>query len=211
MLRSKILFILLSMGTNINFFYKLNLLFLLFFLLSHCTPQMAVGTASTAIAVSKEERTLGEFVDDTLIKAQIKNIYFDTNENIFFNVDVEVTQGRVLLTGTVDNSDLRIEATRMAWGVDGVQTVINELQISDSDNILSFADDLLISTQIRGKLLLNSELPYINYTIETVNGVVYLIGIAGSPEERQSVIDLSKEVYGVVDVIDYIEITTDSY
>jgi len=199
------------MGARISFLYKLNILFLLFFLFSHCTPQIAVGTASTAIAVSKEERTLGEFVDDTLIKTQIKNLYFDTNENIFFNVDVEVTQGRVLLTGTVDNSDLRIEATRMAWGISGVQTVINELQISNDDNILSFADDLLISAQIKGKLLLNSELPYINYTVETVNGIVYLIGIARSEEERQSVINLSREVYGVVDVIDYINIVSSSY
>jgi len=199
------------MCIRINILFKLNILFLLFFLFSHCTPQVVVGTASTAIAVSKEERTLGEFVDDTLIKTQIKNLYFDTNENIFFNVDVEVTQGRVLLTGTLDNSDLRIEATRMAWGINGVQTVINELQISNDDSILNFADDLVISTKIKAKLLINSELPYLNYTVETVNGIVYLIGIASSEEERQAMIDLSKEVYGVIDVIDYIEIKSDSY
>ena len=199
------------MKIRINFLNKFSILFLFFFLFSHCTPQVAVGTVSTAIAVSTEERTIGEFVDDTLIKTQIKNLYFDTNEKIFFNVDVEVTQGRVLLTGTVDNSDLRIEATRIAWGINGVQTVINELQISNDDNILSFADDLVISAKIKGKLLFNSELPYTNYTVETVNGIVYLIGIARSKEERQIVIDLSREVYGVVDVIDYIEITTESY
>ena len=199
------------MSIRINILFKLNILFLLFFLFSHCTPQIAVGTASTAIAVSKEERTLGEFIDDTLIKTQIKNLYFDTNENIFFNVDVEVTQGRVLLTGTLDNSDLRIEATRMAWGINGVQTVINELQISNDDSILNFADDLVISAKIKAKLLINSELPYLNYTVETVNGIVYLIGVASSEGERQAVIDLSNEIYGVVDVIDYIEIKSDSY
>ena len=199
------------MSIRINILFKLNILFLLFFLFSHCTSQIAVGTASTAIAVSKEERTLGEFIDDTLIKTQIKNLYFDTNENIFFNVDVEVTQGRVLLTGTLDNSDLRIEATRMAWGINGVQTVINELQISNDDSILNFADDLVISAKIKAKLLINSELPYLNYTVETVNGIVYLIGIARSEGERQAVIDLSNEIYGVVDVIDYIEIKSDSY
>ena len=199
------------MSIRINILFKLNILFLLFFLFSHCTPQIAVGTASTAIAVAKEERTLGEFIDDTLIKTQIKNLYFDTNENIFFNVDVEVTQGRVLLTGTLDNSDLRIEATRMAWGINGVQTVINELQISNDDSILNFADDLVISTKIKAKLLINSELSYLNYTVETVNGIVYLIGIARSEGERQAVIDLSNEIYGVVDVIDYIEIKSDSY
>ena len=196
------------MNYRINIFFKLNILFLLF---SHCTPQVAIGTASTAIAVSTEERTLGEFVDDTLIKTQIKNLYFDTNEIIFFNVDVEVTQGRVLLTGTVENSDLRIEATKIAWGINGVKTVINELQISNDDNILSFADDLVISTKIKGKILLNSEVEYMNYTVETVNGIVYLIGIARNEEERQIIIDLSSEVYGVVDVIDYINIVTDSY
>ena len=211
MLRPGILSILLNMGIRINYLYKLNILILLFFLLSHCTPQLAVGTVSTAIAVSNEERSIGEFVDDTLIKTQIKNLYFDTDETIFFNVDVEVTQGRVLLTGTVDNSDLRIEATKTAWGINGVQTVINELQISNYDNILSFADDLVISSKIKGKLLFNSDLPYMNYSVETVNGIVYLIGIARSEEERQSVIDLSKKVYGVVDVIDYINIKTDSY
>ena len=111
----------------------------------------------------------------------------------------------------MDNSDLRIEATRLAWGINGVQTVINELQISNDDNILSFADDLIISAKIKGKLLINSELPYPNYSVETVNGIVYLIGIASSEEERQSIIDLSKEIYGVVDVIDYINITPNSY
>jgi len=199
------------MDIRINFLYKLNIIFLLFFLFSHCTPQLAVGTASTAIVVSKEERTLGEYLDDTLIKTQIKNSYFDSDENIFFSVDVEVTQGRVLLTGTVDNSDIRIEATRLAWGIRGVETVINELQISNDDNILSFADDLVISAKIKGMLLLDSELPYVNYTVETVNGIVYIIGIAQDEEERQAVIDLSREVYGVVDVIDYINIISESY
>tara|TARA_B100000686_G_scaffold270846_1_gene287338 strand:+ start:772 stop:1371 length:600 start_codon:yes stop_codon:yes gene_type:complete len=199
------------MGSRINIFFKLRILFLLFLIFSNCTPQAAIGTASTAVAVSTEERTLGEFVDDTLIKTQIKNLYFDTNEAIFFNVDVEVTQGRVLLTGTVENSDLRIEATRIAWGINGVKTVINELQISNDDNILSFADDLVISAKIKGKLLLNSETEYMNYTVETVNGIVYLIGIARSEEERQFVLDLSREVYGVVDVIEYIDIAVDSY
>jgi len=199
------------MGSRINVLFKLKILFLLFLLFSNCTPQAAIGTASTAVAVSTEERTLGEFVDDTLIKTQIKNLYFDTNEAIFFNVDVEVTQGRVLLTGTVENSDLRIEATRIAWGINGVKTVINELQISNDDNILSFADDLVISAKIKGKLQLNSETEYMNYTVETVNGIVYLIGIARSEEERQFVIDLSREVYGVVDVIEYIDIAADSY
>ena len=136
------------------------------------------GTAVKVATVSQEERSIGEFVDDAIIKTVIKNTYFDQSENLFFNIDVEVSQGRVLLTGTVENIDLKIEATRIAWGVNGVKTVINEIQISNSDSILNFADDLVISTKILGKLMLEEEINSLNYNIETVNKLVYIIGIA---------------------------------
>ena len=87
--------------------------------------ELVVGSAAKVVTVKQEERSLGEVVDDVVVKASIKNKYFDTSDKIFFNVDVEVSQGRVLLTGTVENSDLRIESTRLAWSVDGVKSVIN--------------------------------------------------------------------------------------
>ena len=119
---------------------------------------------------------------------------------------MEVSQGRVLLTGTVENIDLKIEATRIAWGVNGVQTIINEIQISNSDNIINFADDLVISTKVRGKLILNENINSLNYSVETVNKLVYIIGIAKSQDERDLVLSIAREVYGVEEVIDYISI-----
>ena len=175
------------------------------YLLSACA-QVLTGTAAKVITVTKEDRTIGEFVDDALIKTIIKNTYFDQSGNLFFNVDVEVSQGRVLLTGTVDNMDLKIEATRIAWGVEDVKTVINELQISNSDNIFNFADDLVISTKVSGRLILEEEVNSLNYNIETVNKVVYIIGIANNDDEQKKVIDIASEVYGVEGVIDYITI-----
>lgn len=173
------------------------------YLFSACA-QVLTGTAAKVITVTKEDRTIGEFVDDALIKTIIKNTYFDQSGNLFFNVDVEVSQGRVLLTGTVDNMDLKIEATRIAWGVEDVKTVINELQISNSDNIFNFADDLVISTKVSGRLILEEEVNSLNYNIETVNKVVYIIGIANSDDEQKKVIDIASDVYGVEGVIDYI-------
>ena len=149
---------------------SISLLFML--ILTNCSIPVATGVATKAVTVSNSDRSIGEYVDDVLIKTILKNSYFDQSEKIFFNVDVEVSQGRVLLTGTVDNIDLRIEATRIAWGVKGVQTVINEIQISDSDNILNFADDLVISTKVYAKLMLDEEVNSLNYNIETVNKVV---------------------------------------
>ena len=175
------------------------------YLFSACA-QVLTGTAAKVITVTKEDRTIGEFVDDALIKTIIKNTYFDQSGNLFFNVDVEVSQGRVLLTGTVDNMDLKIEATRIAWGVEDVKTVINELQISNSDNIFNFADDLVISTKVSGRLILEEEVNSLNYNIETVNKVVYIIGIANNDDEQKKVIDIASDVYGVEGVIDYITI-----
>ena len=186
---------------------SISLLFIL--ILTNCSIPVATGVATKAVTVSNSDRSIGEYVDDVLIKAILKNSYFDQSEKIFFNVDVEVSQGRVLLTGTVDNIDLRIEATRIAWGVKGVQTVINEIQISESDNILNFADDLVISTKVYAKLMLDEEVNSLNYNIETVNKVVYIIGISSSSDEKKKAIDLTKEVFGVEEVVDYITIKSE--
>ena len=195
---------------NIKFVFTLFYVILTSILLAHCA-QVATGTAVKVVTVNQEDRSIGEFVDDTIIKTLIKNTYFDQNEKLFFNIDVEVSQGRVLLTGTIENIDLKIEATRIAWGVKGVQTVINEIQISNSDNIINFADDLVISTKVKGKLILNENVHSLNYSIETVNKLVYIIGIARSDDERDLVINIAREVYGVEEVIDYISIKTNEF
>ena len=87
-----------------------------------------------------------------------------------------------------------------------IETVINEIQISNSDNILNYADDLVISTKVKGKLILQENVNSLNYNIETVNKLVYIIGIAASESEKNLVIDIAQNVYGVEEVIDYISI-----
>ncbi len=171
--------------------------------------QVAVGGISKSVMVAKEERTVGTFIDDTVIAAKLKNLYFNNNEKIFFNVDVEVNEGRVLLTGTVETSDIRIEATKLAWGINDVVTVINEIQISDNDNILDYADDLVITTKINAKLLINKEINNLNYNIDTVNKIVYVIGIAQNKNELANVIDIINSVYGVKEVINYVRLKED--
>ncbi len=172
--------------------------------------QVAVGGISKSVLVAKEERTVGTFIDDTVIAARLKNLYFNNNEKIFFNVDVEVNEGRVLLTGTVETSDIRIEATKLAWGISDVVTVINEIQISDNDNVLDYADDLVITTKINAKLLINKEINNLNYNIDTVNKIVYVIGIAQNKNELANVIDIINSVYGVKEVINYVRLKEDS-
>ena len=201
------IFIVLSINKYMkNIMYpKLIILFFSFILISGCQSAY-MATVSKAVLIDKEERSFNNFVEDTIIVAQLKNAYFSNNEKIFFNVSVEVTEGRVLLTGSVEQIDERIEATKLAWSIEGVNEVINEIQISNDEGILDYADDLIMKTKINAKLLLDKDILNLNYSVEVVNGIVYLIGIAQSQEELNSVINISENTYGVQNVINYVRL-----
>ena len=184
---------------------KLIILFFSLLFISGCQSAY-MATMSQAVLIDKEERSFNNFVEDTIILAQLKNAYFSNNEKIFFNVSVEVMEGRVLLTGSVEQIDERIEATKLAWGIEGVNEVINEIQISNDESILDYADDLIMKTKINAKLLLDKDILNLNYSVEVVNGIVYLIGIAQNQEELNSVIKISENTYGVQNVINYVRL-----
>ena len=184
---------------------KLIILFFSLLFISGCQSAY-MATISQAVLIDKEERSFNNFVEDTIILAQLKNAYFSNNEKIFFNVSVEVMEGRVLLTGSVEQIDERIEATKLAWGIEGVNEVINEIQISNDESILDYADDLIMKTKINAKLLLDKDILNLNYSVEVVNGIVYLIGIAQSQEELNLVINISENTYGVQNVINYVRL-----
>ena len=185
--------------------YKLTIAFLFLFIISGC--QTAYMTSiSKAVLIDKEERSFNNYVEDTIILAQLKNEYFSNNENIFFQVSVDVIEGRVMLTGIVEQIDERIEATKLAWGIKGVNEVINEIQISNDEGILDYADDLVMKTKINAKLLLEKNILNLNYSVEVVNGIVYLIGIAQNQKELDAVIEISKKTYGVTSVISYVRL-----
>ncbi len=185
--------------------YRLTVAFLCLFIISGC--QTAYMTSvSKAVLINKEERSFNNYVEDTIILAQLKNEYFSNNENIFFQVSVDVIEGRVMLTGIVEQIDERIEATKLAWGIKGVNEVINEIQISNDEGILDYADDLVMKTKINAKLLLEKNILNLNYSVEVVNGIVYLIGIAQDQKELDAVTEISKNTYGVTSVITYVRL-----
>ena len=184
---------------------KLIILFFFSLFISGCQSAY-MATMTQAVLIDKEERSFNNFVEDTIIVAQLKNAYFSNNEKIFFNVSVEVTEGRILLTGSVEQIDERIEATKLAWGIEGVNEVINEIQISNDEGILDYADDLIMKTKINAKLLLDKDILNLNYSVEVVNSIVYLIGIAQSQKELDSVINISESTYGVQNVINYVRL-----
>ena len=188
-----------------NMHYKLTVAFLFLFIISGCQTAYMTGI-SKAVLIDKEERSFNNYVEDTIILAQLKNEYFSNNENIFFQVSVDVIEGRVMLTGIVEQIDERIEATKLAWGIKGVNEVINEIQISNDEGILDYADDLVMKTKINAKLLLEKNILNLNYSVEVVNGIVYLIGIAQDQKELDAVTEISKNTNGVISVISYVRL-----
>src|SRR5690606_37351529 len=139
--------------------------------------------------------------------AKIKSHYIQKDVNgLFHSVSVEVKEGRVLLTGSVKTPETRVEAVRLAWQPKGVKEVINELQVEENYSIRQYASDAFISNQVRGKFLFSKDISSINYTVDTVNGVVYLMGIAQDEAELQRAIELANEVEGVENVVSHMQL-----
>ncbi len=175
-------------------------------LCSGCTTiGVAVGAgAKTGIEAAKEGG-LPRAASDFSVQAQINNLWFQRDIDIFRKLDLTVSQGRVLITGVVQDSHHRVEAVRLAWQPEGVKQVINEIKVAEGEGISGFARDVWITTQLKTKLTLDKEVQSINYSIDTVQGTVYLMGVARNQMELNKVIDQARTVSGVKEVISYVK------
>ncbi len=175
--------------------------------LSGCTlPGTLAGGTATAGVVVAQERSVGSALDDAIITAAVSSNLLQYHVDLFQAVDVEVVEGRVLLTGKVEQPDDRIEAVRLAWLADGVVEVLNEIQVTDEGGIVNYARDTWISTQLRSKLLLDKNVRAINYNIEVVNGVVYMIGIAQDQAELERVTNHARTIRNVIKVVSHVRL-----
>jgi osmotically-inducible protein OsmY len=153
-------------------------------ILGGCIPSLVLTGATTTGVVASQERSAGNAVDDAGIRLTIYNLYIRKDVNdLFKNVAIRVTEGRVMLTGSVDKPETSVEAVRLAWRASGVHEVINEIQVNDKTGIVDYARDAWIATQVRTKLLFEKNVRSVNYNVEVVNNVVYLMGIAQDQEE----------------------------
>ncbi len=169
--------------------------------LSGCTGA-AVGAGAAAGVAAFEERTIGTVADDTKIAAQVRLAIMDRGPDYALKIGIEVFEGRVLLTGLVPTEIMRAEAVRKCWGISGVKNVLNEIQIS-SGSLIGTARDAWISAQLTTRLAMDEKIYSINYVIETVNGVVYLLGIAQDQRELDRVIAHSRDLKYVRKVINH--------
>lgn len=175
-------------------------------LLSACSPVGVVaGTGASLGVASMQERGIGGAVDDLRIKALISDLWFKYDLETFAKLSMTVDQGRVLITGVVQNPDARVEAVRLAWQVNGVVQVINEIQVADSDGFPGYVRDQWITTRLRTAIMFDSEISSINYSIDTVQGSIYLMGVAKSKAELDKVIAAARTIPNVRDVVSYVK------
>lgn len=172
-----------------------------------CGPTIGVASGAAGVTVA-QERTAGTVVDDTTINARINSLYVQEDVNNLFNrVDVQVYEGRVLLTGRVHEQEHSKLAVQKAWQVRGVKEVINELEVSKAAmGPKRVAKDAWITTQVKAKLLANKAVRSLNYNIDTVNGVVYIIGIAQTEDEMRQAMEEARHVKGVDKVVNHVRL-----
>ncbi|MGB8273687.1 MAG: BON domain-containing protein [Alphaproteobacteria bacterium] len=177
--------------------------------LGACGPTMVVGAGATAGIAATEERGPAAAIDDNTIALSINKLWLDHDWRIFRDVSTSVTEGRVLLTGKVESPEHELEAVRLAWQAEGVRAVIDEIKVTNESSVMDYARDTWISTQLRTAITFDEKIRAVNYNVVTVDGVVYLMGLAQSQEEIERVLDYARDIRYVRNVVSHVLVKTD--
>ena len=170
-----------------------------------CSPaNVLVGGGATTMVVAEGDRSFGTVVDDATIKINIAAKFINSTDNLFVDVNTTVLEGRVLLTGLVDNQEIRIDAVRKVWEVEGVKEVVNEIQVGNRSTLKEYAQDVWITTQIRGLAAKTIGFRSISYNFETIQGKVYIAGITSRPNQLEDLLNAIETVKGVKEIINYV-------
>ena len=176
--------------------------------LSGCVGAVA-GVGAAAVAAGNTEKGLGTSISDGVIRVKLADRFLQADASLFTNVSVSVNDGAVLLTGAVEQPEHKVEATQLAWQTRGVIEVINEIEVSDKSSIKDIAKDLAAAAQLRAKLIAEQGVSSINFSVDVVNGTVFLTGIASTEEEMNTVVALARELRFATNVVNYIRISDD--
>lgn len=189
---------------------KISLALLLAAMTSGCVTAVVGGAATVGVGAA-EERGLEGAVDDTKIRAEINDLWFRQDFDLYRNVTLNVTEGRVMLTGSVKKPETRVDAVRLAWQAAGVRQVLDEIQVEDQSGLADYASDVWIANKLRTRLMFDGQVKNINYTVDVVNGVVYLMGIAQNQDELDRVIATARDISDVRRVVNHVVLKNDPH
>tara|TARA_B100001057_G_C22316493_1_gene744070 strand:+ start:28 stop:621 length:594 start_codon:yes stop_codon:yes gene_type:complete len=190
---------------------KNKFLFLLFFMLilSGCVGVSSSGIFGTGVSVALDPRSLGTQIDDSIMQKNLSARVILMDKKYILSVKSKVLDGRIFLTGKVDNPEEKLKLTKLAWETDGVRSVRNDIKIKEIFNFKQSAKDILITSQLKAALILDKEIKATNYQIDTYKKKIYIYGIAITSEEKDKVIDEAREIIDVDGVVASILIVDD--
>ena len=180
---------------------KFILLLTIMVFISGCAGVSSRGIFGTGVSVAFDPRSVGTQIDDSLMQKNLTARMILLDKKHLLLVNSKVLDGRIFLTGKVDNPEDKLKLTKLAWETDGVRSVRNDLKVKEEFNFKQSAKDLLITSQLRTAIVLSKEIKASNYQIDTYKKKIYIYGIALSPDEKRKVIQEAKEILDVKDVV----------
>jgi osmotically-inducible protein OsmY len=178
-------------------------------IISLTTSCSSIGQFGTGVNITFDPRTIGMQIDDTIMQKNLSARLALSNKKYFISVQSEVIDGRIFLSGKVDEPEEKIKITKMAWETKGVRAVKNAITIKGQSNFKSTAKDILITSQLRTALIFNKITKSRNYTLETINKNIYIFGIAMDEDEKKEVLNEANKIYDVDEIFPSIYLATE--
>ena len=177
------------------------LIFLVSLILSGCVGVSSKGIFGTGVSVAFDPRSVGTQVDDSIMQKSLSARVLLMDKKYLLTVKTKVLDGRIFLTGKVDNPEEKLKLTKLAWETDGARSVRNDIKIKEEFNFKQSAKDILITSQLRTAMIFNKKIKATNYQIDTYKKKIYVYGIALTSKEKDEVISEAKEILDVENVI----------
>ena len=181
--------------------FKNILLLFIVVILSGCVGYSSTGIFGTGVSIALDPRTIGTQIDDSIMQKNLSAKLINLNTNYLLSVKAKVLDGRIIITGKVDNIEEKFKITKLAWEIKGARSVKNDLQIKEKFNFKQSAKDILITSQLKVAMISSKKIKSVNYNIDTHKKKIYIYGIAQNEEEKAEVINEAKQILDVEDVI----------
>jgi len=182
---------------------------LIFLILTGCIGISSTGIFGAGVSVALDPRSLGTQIDDSVMQKNLAARLLLRDKNYLLLVSTKVLDGRIFLTGKIDNPEEKLQITKLAWETKGARSVKNDIKLKEDFNFQQSAKDLLITTQLRTALIFNKKVKATNYQIDTYKKKIFIYGISLTDDERKEVISEAKEILDVEEVIASIVLVED--
>ena len=177
-----------------------NIVFIIL-LLNGCVGTASQGVFGTGVSIALDPRSLGTQIDDSIMQKNLAARLAMSEKSYLLSINVKVIDGRIFITGKIDDPEEKLQITKLAWETKGVRSVKNDIRVKEEFNFKQSAKDLLITSQLKTALIFNKEIKATNYQIDTYKKKIYIYGIAQSVDEKKKVINEAKEILDVENVI----------